>query len=135
MDGAATPGSIPVGRAPRYLLRDRDRVFGHEFVEQVKSMGIKQVLSAPRSPWQRGYVERLIGTVRRECLDHVIVFNERSLCRHLRAFCDYYHRSRTHLALQKDSPEPRDIQPPDAGRVISIPQVGGLHHRYERRAA
>jgi putative transposase len=126
---------FPWESAPRYLLRDRDRVFGHDFVEQVKAMGIKQVLSAPRSPWQRAYVERLIGTIRRECLDHVIVFNERSLCHHLRAFCDYYHLSRTHLALEKDSPEPRAIQPPGAGRIISIPQMGGLHHRYERRAA
>jgi putative transposase len=127
--------AFPWDSAPRYLLRDRDRVFGHDFVGQVKSMGIKQVLSVPRSPWQRAYVERLIGTIRRECLDHVIVFNERSLCHHLRAFCDYYHRSRTHLALQKDSPEPRGIQPPEAGRIISIRQVGGFHHRYERRAA
>jgi transposase InsO family protein len=100
-----------------------------DFVEQVKAMGIKQVLSAPRSPWQRAYGERLIGTIRRECLDHVIVFNERSLCHHQRAFCDYYHRSRTHLALAKDNPEPRDIHPPEAGRIISIPQIGGLHHR------
>jgi transposase InsO family protein len=108
---------------------------GHEFVEQVTAMGIKQVLSAPRSPWQHAYVERLIGTIRRECLDHVIVFNARSLCRHLLTFCDYYHRSRTHLALAKDSPELRRIQPPEAGGIISIPQMGGLHHRYERRAA
>lgn len=117
------------------MLRDRDRIFGKEFVDQVKAMGIKQVLSAPRSPWQRAYVERLIGTIRRECLDHMIVFNERCLCRHLRMFLDYYHRSRTHLALAKDSPVPRPIQLSDAGGIISIPQVGGLHHRYERRAA
>ena len=121
--------------APRYLLRDRDRIFGKEFVDQVKAMGIKQVLSAPGSPWQRAYVERVIGTIRRECLDHMIVVNERCLYRHLKSFVDYYHRSRTHLALEKDSPEPRPIQPPDAGRIISIPEVGGLHHRYERRAA
>ncbi len=98
-------------------------------------MGIKQVLSAPRSPWQRAYVERVIGTIRRECLDHMIVFNERCLYRHLKSFVDYYHRSRTHLALEKDSPEPRQIQPPAAGRIIAIPLMGGLHHRYERRAA
>jgi putative transposase len=98
-------------------------------------MGIKQVLSAPRSPWQRAYVERVIGTIRRECLDHVIVFNERSLYRHVQCFMDYYHRTRTHLGLQKDAPEPRPIQSAEAGRVISIPEVGGLHHRYERRAA
>ena len=85
--------------APQYLLRDRDRIFGKEFVDQVTAMGIKQVLSAPRSPWQRAYVERVIGTIRRECLDHVIVFNKRSLYRHLRDFIEYYHRTRTHLGL------------------------------------
>jgi putative transposase len=127
--------AFPWESAPRYLLRDRDRIFGKDFVDQVKAMGIKQVLSAPRSPWQRAYIERVIGTIRRECLDHMIVFNERCLLRHLKSFTDYYHRSRTHLALEKDSPEPRPIQPPDAGRIIAIPEVGGLHHRYERRAA
>jgi putative transposase len=127
--------AFPWDTAPRYLLRDRDRIFGKEFVDQVKAMGIKQVLSVPRSPWQRAYVERVIGTIRRECLDHVIVFNERSLYRYLRDFLDYYHRSRTHLGLQKDTPESRPTQSAQAGRVISIPEVGGLHHRYERRAA
>jgi transposase InsO family protein len=127
--------AFPWDDAPRYLLRDRDRIFGKDFVDQVKAMGIKQVLSAPRSPWQRAYVERLIGTIRRECLDHMIVFNERCLYRHLKSFTDYYHRSRTHLALEKDTPEPRPIQPPDTGRIRAIPEVGGLHHRYERRAA
>jgi transposase InsO family protein len=127
--------AFPWESAPRYLLRDRDRIFGKDFVDQVKAMGIKQVLSAPRSPWQRAYIERVIGTIRRECLDHMIVFNERCLLRHLKRFTDYYHRSRTHLALEKDSPEPRPIQPPDAGGIIAIPEVGGLHHRYERRAA
>jgi hypothetical protein len=116
-------------------LRDRDRIFGQEFVKQVKAMGIKQVLSAPRSPWQRAYVERLIGTIRRECLDHMVVFNERSLYRHLQAFVEYYHRSRIHLALEKDTPAPRPIQTPASGRIISIAVLGGLHHRYERRAA
>ena len=86
-------------------------------------MGIKQVLSAPRSPWQRAYVERLIGTIRRECLDRMIVFSERCLYRHLQSFTDYYHRSRTHLALAKDTPEQRPIQTPEAGRITAIPQV------------
>ena len=104
-------------------------------VESWAVVPFKQVLSAPRSPWQRAYVERVIGTIRRECLDHMIVFNERCLCRHLKMFLDYYHRSRTHLALEKDSPEPRCVQPADAGRIVTIPKVGGLHHRYERRAA
>jgi putative transposase len=127
--------AFPWDTAPRYLLRDRDRIFGQAFVEQGKAMGIKQVLSAPRSPWQRAYVERVIGTIRRECLDHVIVFDQASLSRHLRRFLDYYHHSRCHLALGKDSPESRPVQGPEQGRVVSIPQVGGLHHRYERRAA
>ena len=89
--------AFPWESAPRYLLRDRDRIFGHEFIEQVKVMGIKQVLSAPRSPWQRVHIERPIGSTRRECLDHVIVLNESSLRRHLLAFSGYYHRSRKHL--------------------------------------
>jgi transposase InsO family protein len=97
-------------------------------------MGIKQVLSAPRSPRRRAYVERVIGTIRRECLDHLIVFNDGSLYRHLRSFLGYYHRSRTHLGPQKDRPEPRLVQRPDSG-IIGIPEVGGLHHRYECRAA
>src|SRR5215468_6941114 len=127
--------AFPWETAPRYLLRDRDGIFGAGFVEQVKVMGIKQVLSAPRSPWQRAYIERVIGTIRRECLDHVIVFSEAGLSRHLRGFADYYHRSRTHLGLQKDTPESRPVQAPEAGRIVAIPEVGGLHHRYERRAA
>jgi putative transposase len=124
--------AFPWDTVPRYLLRDRDRIFGKDFVDQVK---IQQVLSAPRSPWQRAYVERVIGTMRRECLDPMIVFGEGSLYRHLQNFINYYHRSRTHLALAKDSPEPRPVQPPGAGRIIAIPEVGGLHHRYQRRAA
>jgi transposase InsO family protein len=92
---------FPFDRIPRYLLRDRDRIFGDEFRKDVKSMGIKEVLSAPRSPWQRTYVERVIGTIRRECLDHVIVLNEASLYRHVKSFLAYYHESRTHLSLAR----------------------------------
>ena len=120
---------------PRYLLRDRDAIFGDDFREQVRDMGICEVLSAPRSPWQRAYVERVIGSIRRECLDHGIVFRETSLRRTLNAYVDYYHRSRTHLSLGKDSPKPRAMQPAGMGSVVAVPQVGGLHHRYERRAA
>jgi putative transposase len=98
-------------------------------------MGITEVLSTPRSPWQRAYVERFIGTIRRECLDHVIVLNEASLHRHVKSFLAYYHESRTHLSLAKDAPKPRSVHPPERGRVVAIRQVGGLHHRYERRAA
>ena len=127
--------AFPWDSAPRYLLRDRDGIFGAAFVEQVKAMGIKEVLSAPRSPWQRAFVERVIGTIRRECLDHMIIFGATSLRRILGSYFEYYHWSRTHLSLEKDSPEPRSVQPPEVGRVVSLPQVGGLHHRYERRAA
>ena len=101
----------------------------------MKELGIEEVLGAPRAPRQRAYIERVIGTLRRECLDHVIVFSEASLSHHLRKFTDYYHRSRTHLSLQKDTPESRPVQAPEAGRIVAIPVVGGLHHRYERRAA
>ena len=126
--------AFPWESAPRYLLRDRDRVFGDCFTQQVKDMGIQPVLCAPRSPWQRAYVERVIGTIRRECLDQVIVFNEASLYRHLRVFATSYHASRTYLLLAKDSPESRPVQPLEVGRIVAIPQVGGLHHPYERRA-
>ena len=98
-------------------------------------MDIVEVLGAPRSPWQRAYVERVIGTIRRECLDHVIVFNQTSLLRHLRSFLTYYHDCRTHPSLDKDSPTPKAVEPPERGRVISIPLVGGLHHKYVRRTA
>jgi putative transposase len=127
--------AFPFDQLPRYLLRDRDAIFGDEFREQVRDMGIHEVLSTPRSPWQRAYVERVIGSIRRECLDHVVVFNPRSLRRILASYFAYYHRSRTHLSLGKDSPEPRLIEPREMGRVVALPQVGGLHHRYERRAA
>ena len=127
--------AFPWDTAPRYLLRDRDRIFGDDFTQQVRDMGIEQVLCAPQSPWQRAYVERVIGTIRRECLDQVIIFSEAALYRQMKLFAAYYHRSRTHLSLGKDSPEPRSIQPPEIGPVVAVPQVGGLHHRYERRAA
>ncbi len=127
--------AFPFDQPPRYLLRDRDAIFGDAFQGQVRDMGIQEVLCTPRSPWQRAYVERVIGSIRRECLDHVIVFDESSLRRILRSYLDYYHRSRTHLSLGKDSPEPRSIQPEQMGRVVALPQVGGLHHRYERRTA
>jgi putative transposase len=127
--------AFPFDQVPRYLLRDRDCIFGAEFRKDVKAMGIKEVLSSPRSPWQRAFVERVIGTLRRECLDHVIVFNQTSLYRHVKSFLTYYHESRTHLSLAKDTPEPRPPQPLELGTIIAIPQLGGLHHRYERRAA
>ncbi len=127
--------AFPWDTAPRFLLRDRDESYGPTFRARVQAMAIEEVITAPRSPWQNAYVERLIGSIRRECLDHVIVFDERHLRRVLSAYFEYHHRSRTHLSLAKDCPEPRPVQPPSAGTVVTFPQVGGLHHRYERRAA
>jgi len=133
--GQQLRNAFPFDQLPCYLLRDRDAIFGQEFRDEVRAMGIQEVLSAPRSPWQRAYVERVIGSIRRECLDHVIAFDESSLRRILASYVDYYHRSRTHLSLKKDSPVPRPVHPRHIGPVIAVRQVGGLHHRYERRAA
>jgi len=127
--------AFPWEAAPRYLLRDRDSIFGRDFVEEVAALGMSEVLSTYDAPWQRAYVERVIGTIRRECLNHVIVVNERTLRRHLISFVAYYHHSRTHLGLKKDAPVPRPVQGPGTGRIVAFPEVGGLHHRYERRAA
>jgi len=127
--------AFPWDTAPRYLLRDRDRSYGHGFRDRVRVMGIEEVMTAPRAPWQNPFVERVIGSIRRECLDHVVIFNERHLRRVLSSYFRYYHESRTHLGLNKDCPETRSISPPTAGKIIAVARVGGLHHRYERRAA
>ena len=127
--------AFPWGTAPRYLLRDRDASYGSLFSNRVETMGITEVITAPRSPWQNAYVERVIGSIRRECLDHVVIFSERHLRRVLSSYFDYYHRTRTHLSLDKDCPDSRPVQPPASGNVIAFRQVGGLHQRYERRAA
>jgi hypothetical protein len=126
--------AFPWDTAPRYLLRDRDTSYGIFFQNRVRAMGIEEVLTAPRSPWQNPYAERIIGSIRRDCLDHVIIFNETHLRRVLSCYFRYYHRSRAHLSLNKDYPDPRSIQPPSAGKIVAFPEVGGLHHRYERRA-
>ncbi len=97
-------------------------------------MGIKEVINAPQAPWQNPSCEGAIGSIRRECLDHVIVLHERHLKRTLAAYFDYYHNCRTHLSLERNSPLPREVEPPSRGDVIAIPQVGGLHHRYTRAA-
>ena len=127
--------TFPEDTALRYLLRDRDKIYGEEFRQRIRGLGMEEVLSAPASPWQRAYVERLIGSIRRDCLDCVIILGERHLRAILKNYLDYYHRSRTHLALGKDAPEPRMVQPPELGGLVELPEVGGLHHRYERRAA
>jgi putative transposase len=127
--------AFPWETAPRYLLRDRDRVYGVEFSSRVNGMGICEVKTAPRSPWQNPYVERLIGTLRRECLDHVVVLNETHVRRLLSQYLIYYHRARTHLSLDKDAPEPRLVERLEHSRIVETPMVGGLHHRYTRQAA
>ena len=126
---------FPYDTAPRFLLRDNDKKYGHVVKDRIESMGIEDVTTAFRSPWQNPYCERVIGSIRRECLNHVIVMNEKHLCRILRDYVAYYHGSRTHQSLQNDCPTPRTIEPPEMGKVIAIPKVGGLHHRYEREHA
>ena len=119
--------------APRFLIRDRDGIYGLEFQHRMRSLGVKKIVIAPQSPWQNGFAERLIGSIRRECLDHIMVLGQRHLRRILTSYFAYYHRSRTHLALEKDAPDHREVQ--RDGKIVTIPQVGGLHHRYERQRA
>jgi putative transposase len=119
--------------APRYLLRDRDSVYGREFRLRIASLHIEEVLTAPQSPWWNPYTERLIGSILRECLDHFIIRNARHLKRILSCYFAYYHGSRTHLGLKKQCPCTRQVS--SVGRIVKIPHLGGLHHRYERIAA
>jgi len=126
--------AFPNDEAPRFLIHDRDAIFGVEFNRRVASMGIEQVRTAYRSPWQNGICERLIGSIRRECLDHVVVFSEAHLRRILREYFAYYHDVRTHLALGRNAPIPRAVEPPENGRILATPYLGGLHHRYSRAA-
>jgi transposase InsO family protein len=125
----------PWDSAPRFVIRDRDGIYGPDVQATMQAMGIEGVVIAPRAPWQNPFVERVIGSLRRECLDHVIVWNERSLRRHLQQYLAYYHQWRTHLSLDKDAPVARAAQPPTCGTIVQIPHLGGLHHHYERRAA
>jgi hypothetical protein len=127
--------AFPWDTQPRHLIRDRDAAYGQIVRDRLAAMDIKEVLTAPRSPWQTPYVERVIGSIRRECLDHVIVLNAAHLRRILASYLVYYHRSRCHLSLDKDAPDGRPVQAVNAGNVVAFPQVGGLHHRYQRIAA
>jgi transposase InsO family protein len=127
--------TFPDDTAPAYLLRDRDAIYGDAFRQRMKGMRIQEVLTAARSPWQNPFAERLIGSIRRDCLDHVIVLSERHLRRILTRYFAYYNHTRTHLSLTKDAPDGRPIELSQAGRIVEIPEVGGLHHRYTRRAA
>ena len=126
--------SFPEETAPKYLLRDRDAIYGDVFARRVKGLGIREVLIAPRAPWQNPFTERVIGSIRRECLDHVIAINERHLRRLLRSYLAYYNATPPHQSLHNDSPHQREVQTPAGGRIVAIPQVGGLHHRYHRAA-
>jgi hypothetical protein len=127
--------AFPWDTAPNYILRDRDCIYGRVFTAMVEAMGIEDVPTAPRSPWQNPYIEKLIGKVRRDCLDHVIVLNDRHLHRVLSDYVTYYKESRTHLGLEKECPVPRAVEPPEIGPIKKAPVLGGLHHRYFREAA
>ena len=126
--------AFPFHQAPRFLIRDRDGTYGHVVRERLRGMGIAEVLTAPRSPWQNGYAERLIGSIRRECLDHLIVLSERHLLRILGEYFEYYHRSRPHQSLDGNSPDPRNVESSDGRRVVGTAVLGGLHHTYRRAA-
>jgi transposase InsO family protein len=126
--------AFPFETTPRYLIRDRDGLYGEEVRRCLASLPIEEVVTAPWSPWQSAYVERMIGSIRRELLDHVIVLNERHLRRLLSSYLEYYHHSRPHRGLGHNAPEPRAVEPPERGRVVAEPMVGGLPHRYRRCA-
>ena len=126
--------AFPSDVAPRFLIRDNDSIYGRYFKNRIKNMGIDEVVTAPRSPWQNPYALRILGSLRRECLGQVIALDERHLKRILRLYLAYYHEDRAHLSLDRNSPTPREIELPEQGNVISIPRVGGLHHRYRRAA-
>jgi transposase InsO family protein len=122
--------AYPWASAPAYLVRDNDRAYGHVFTSRVRAMGIRDRPISPGSPWQNGYVERLIGTLRRECLDHVLIFGETHLRQILTLYASYYNQSRTHLSLRKNAPIGRSVQ--RYGTVAATPILSGLHHRYAR---
>jgi putative transposase len=119
---------------PARLIRDRDAIFGAEFEARVNNLGVRQICISPRSPWQNGYAERWVGTLRRELLDHVIALGERHLLRLVREYVAYYNEDRPHMSLDRDAPVARAVQPPSGGTVVALPRVGGLHHRYARVA-
>lgn len=127
--------AFPWDSPPKYLIRDRDQIYGSDFRKRVHTLGIEQVLTAPQSPWQNPYAERVIGSIRRECLDNVIVLNEGHLKRVLKEYFDYYHKWRTHLSLKMDAPESRSVHRREIGPVVEYSDVGGLHYHYERIAA
>ena len=122
--------AFPWDEAPQYLIRDRDASYGHTYLNRLSAMGIRDRPTAPRSPWQNAYVERVIGSIRRDLLDHVVVLSERHLRKLLCRYAEYYNGYRTHLGLEKDTPLTRDVQ--TVGTISAMPQLGGLHHAYVR---
>ena len=126
--------AFPFEAAPRFLIRDNDGVYGDSLREHLEGLGIEEVRIAPRSPWQNPFVERLIGSIRRECLDHVLVPNESHLKSLLGSYFSYYNHCRTHRSLDGNAPCPREVEPAGRGQIVAVPQVGGLHHRYTRAA-
>jgi hypothetical protein len=133
--GQQTVNAFPWNMAPRFMIRDRDRAYGNEFSRRVRDLGIRSIKTAIRAPKMNCYAERLIGTIRRELFDHVIVASERHARRLLREFQVWYNEDRLHLALEEDAPDHRPVEPPEMGEVVSLTRLGGLHHRYSRRAA
>jgi transposase InsO family protein len=124
--------ACPCGLPGRFLMGDNDKIYGKVFRDRVDGLGLEQIRTALRSPWQNGFAERWIASLRRDCLDHVVAINERQLRRVIRSYVDYYPADRTHLGLEKDAPEKRPIEPREIGAVVAFPRVGGLHHRYLR---
>jgi len=124
--------ACPFDLPGRFLVRDNDKIYGTRFRDRIDGLGLNPIRTAFRSPWQNGFAERWISSLRRDCLDHVIVINERQLRSVIGSYVAYYHADRTHLGLEKDTPEGRVVESREDGKVISIPRVGGLHHRYSR---
>lgn len=124
--------AFPYDTVPRFLIRDNDKRYGKVVASRADALSLDEVTTAYRSPWQNPYCERVLGSNRRECLDHVIVLNERHLRAVLGQYVSYYHESRTHQSLDDECPMPRAIEPPEMGKVVAFPKVGGLHHRYAR---
>ena len=126
--------AFPFETAPQYLIRDRDGIYGREVRNCLRALNVEEVVIAPRSPWQNPCVERFFGSLRRECLNHFLVFNERQLQRIVSAYLSYYHQCRPHLSLANNAPELRAVEPAGSGAVVALPHLGGLHHRYARCA-
>jgi len=126
--------AFPYDTAPKYLLRDNDAIYGREFHTKVEALNIEDVKTTTRSPWQNPFVERVIGSIRRECLDHMIILGESHLRRVMNEYVSYYNESRAHQSLEGNSPVTREVESPSQGDVVTIPFLGGLHHRYARAA-